>query len=65
MKTSAFDEFERMSGKIEAIEAEASIGDELAGHTPESMAADRKLRELSENSGVDDALAELKKKLGG
>jgi phage shock protein A len=65
VKTSAFDEFERMSGKIEAIEAEASIGDELAGHTPESMAADRKLRELSENSSVDDALAELKKKLGG
>jgi phage shock protein A len=65
VKTSAFDEFDRMSGKIEAIEAEASIGDELAGRTPESMAADKKLRELSEGSSVDDALAELKKKLGG
>lgn len=65
VKTSAFDEFERMSGKIEAIEASASIDDELAGRTPESIAADRKLREMSENSSVDDALAELKKKLGG
>jgi phage shock protein A len=65
VKTSAFDDFERMSGKIEAIEAEASIGDELEGRTPESAAADRKLRELTENSSVDDALAELKKKLGG
>ena len=54
-----------MSGKIEAIEAHASIDDELAGRTPESMAADKKLRELTENTSVDDALAELKKKLGG
>jgi phage shock protein A len=65
VKTSAFDDFERMSGKIEAIEAEASIGDELAGRTPESIDADKKLREMSEKSSVDDALAELKKKLGG
>jgi phage shock protein A len=65
VQTSAFDEFERMSGKIEAIEAEASIGDELAGRTPESIEADKKLREMSEKSTVDDALAELKKKLGG
>jgi phage shock protein A len=64
-KTSAFDEFERMSGKIEAIEAHASIDDEMSGRTAESVAADKKLRELSENSSVDDALAELKKKLGG
>jgi len=65
VQTSAFDEFERMSGRIEAIEAEASIGDELAGRTAESVAADKKLRELTEKSSVDDALAELKKKLGG
>jgi|SRR4051812_34358986 phage shock protein A len=63
-KTSAFDEFDRMSGKIEAIEAQSSIDDELAGRTAESVAADKKLRELSENSSMDDALAELKKKLG-
>jgi phage shock protein A len=64
-KTTAFDEFDRMSGKIEAIEAESSIDDELAGRTAESVAADKKLREMTEKSSVDDALAELKKKLGG
>ncbi|MES1157801.1 MAG: PspA/IM30 family protein [Haliangium ochraceum] len=63
--TNAFDEFERMSSRIDAVEAEASLGDELAGRTNESVAADRKLRELDANSTVDDALAELKKKLGG
>lgn len=65
VQTSAFDDFERMSGKIDAIEAQSSIDDELAGRTPASIEADRKLREMSENSSVDDALAELKKKLGG
>jgi phage shock protein A len=65
VKTSAFDDFDRMAGKIEALEAAGSIDDELAGRTPESMAADKKLRELGEKSTVDDALAELKKKLGG
>jgi phage shock protein A len=65
VKTSAFDEFERMSGKIEAIEAQSSIDDELAGRTPASIDADRKLREMTEKSSLDDALAELKKKLGG
>jgi phage shock protein A len=65
VKTSAFDEFERMSGKIEAIEAEASLGDELSGRTPESIDADKKLREMSDKDSMDDALAELKKKLGG
>jgi phage shock protein A len=64
-KTSAFDDFERMSGKIEAIEAQSSIDDELAGRTATSVEADKKLREMTEKSSVDDALAELKKKLGG
>lgn len=65
VKTSAFEDFERMSGKIDAIEAQSSIDDELAGRTPESVDADRKLREMTEKSSVDDALAELKKKLNG
>ena len=65
VKTSAFDDFDRMANKIEAVEAAASIDDELAGRTPASMEADRKLREMTETSSVDDALAELKKKLGG
>jgi phage shock protein A len=64
-KTSAFDDFDRMANRIEAVEAAASIDDELAGRTPESIEADRKLREMSDTSTVDDALAELKKKLGG
>ena len=64
-KTSAFNEFERMSGKIDAVEAEASLTDELSGVTPEQAAAGRKLEQMSEGKSVDDALAELKKKLGG
>jgi phage shock protein A len=61
--TSAFEDFERMSSRIEAVEAEASLGDELAGRSPASLEAERKLAALSERSTVDDALAELKKKL--
>ncbi len=64
-KTSAFDNFERMSGKIDAVEAEASLTEELSGETPEQAAAGRKLANMSEDKTVDDALAELKKKLGG
>lgn len=64
-KTSAFDDFERMSTKIDAVEAEASIGDELSGETPAAREAEQKLRAMSEKTSVDDALAELKKKLGG
>jgi phage shock protein A len=63
--TTAFDDFERMSSRIDAVEAEASLGDELTGRTATSVDAERRLRELSEKSTVDDALAELKKKLGG
>jgi phage shock protein A len=64
-KTSAFDDFDRMAGKIDAVEAEASLGDELGGRSAESLAAERKLDQLAGQSSVDDALAELKKKLSG
>jgi phage shock protein A len=64
-KTSAFDDFERMSGKIDAVEAEAGLAEELSGQTAERVAADKKFRELDEDKSMDDALAELKKKLGG
>ena len=64
-KTSAFDDFDRMAGKIDTVEAEASLDEDLGGRTAESAAAERKLNELSAQSSVDDALAELKKKLGG
>jgi phage shock protein A len=64
-KTSAFADFDRMSSKIDATEAEAGLADELEGRTAESVAAERKLNELAAGSSVDDALAALKKKLGG
>jgi phage shock protein A len=63
--TAAFDDFERMSSRIDAVEAEASLTDELAGQTAASIETDRKLAALGAGSGVDDALAELKKKLQG
>lgn len=64
-KTSAFDDFERMSSKIDAVEAAASLGDELEGRTAASAETERKLKALDTDSTVDDALAALKKKLGG
>jgi phage shock protein A len=63
--TSAFDDFERMSTKIDAVEAEALLGDELGGRTASAVAAERKLDEMEKKSTVDDALAALKKKLDG
>jgi len=63
--TSAFADFERMSSRIDAVEAEASLSDELEGRTAASLETDRKLAALGGSSAVDDALAELKKKLGG
>jgi phage shock protein A len=63
--SSAFSDFERMSGKIDALEAEAGLSDELAGRTAESIASERKLEQLSEDKELDDALAALKKKLSG
>ena len=59
----AFDDFERMSSKIEAVEAEARLGDELAGPAPAAIDADRKLEAPPAPGSIDDALAELKKKL--
>jgi phage shock protein A len=61
--TSAFADFDRMSGKIDALEAEAGLSDELAGRTAEQLASERKLDQLSEDRSLDDALAALKKKL--
>jgi phage shock protein A len=63
--TAAFADFERMSGKIDALEAEASLTDELAGHTAAERASEKKLDQLSEDQSLDDALAALKKKLSG
>jgi phage shock protein A len=63
-KTAAFDDFERMSSKIDAVEAEAGLAEELSGQTAERVEADKKFRAMNEDRSVDDALAELKKKLG-
>ena len=64
-KTSAFDDFDRMAGRIDAVEAEASLDEDLGGRTEASAAAERKLNAMAAESSVDEALAELKKKLGG
>ncbi len=64
-KTSAFDDFDRMSGKIDAVEAEAGLADELEGRSAASLAAERKLDAMATGGAVDDALAALKKKLQG
>jgi phage shock protein A len=64
-KTGAFEDFERMSGKVDALEAEVGLNDELSGQTAAALEAERKLREMSEQKTLDDALAELKKKVGG
>lgn len=61
--TAAFADFERMSGKIDTLEAEAGLTDELDGTTAEQLAAERKLNRLDEEKSIDDALAALKKKL--
>ncbi len=63
-KTSAFGDFERVASRIDATEAEAGLDDELTGRTAERATAERRLNELAGNSAVDDALAELKRKLG-
>jgi phage shock protein A len=62
--TTAFDDFERMSSRIDAVEAEATLGDELTGRTAASLEAERRLGALSEKDTIDDALAALKKTLG-
>ena len=64
-KTSAFDDFDRMAGRIDTVEAEAGLDEQLGGRSAESAAAERKLNEMAAQSSVDEALAELKKKLGG
>jgi phage shock protein A len=63
-QTSAFADFDRMTTRIDAVEAEAGLGEELDGRGAESAAAERRLNEMSTQGSLDDALAELKRKLG-
>jgi phage shock protein A len=61
--TSAFSDFERMSNRIEQMEAEAEVDRELEEREGRDPDAERKLRELEHKTSVEDALAALKKKL--
>jgi phage shock protein A len=63
-KTSAFNEFERLSSRVDATEAEAELGDELDGRTTGRIDVERQLEKMQTDSNLDDALAELKRKLG-
>lgn len=61
--TSAFDAFERQAGKIENLEAEVSAAGEI-DETFIVSELDSKFRDLEGDHGADDALAELKRKMG-
>ena len=62
---SAFDKFNKMSGKVEQMEAEAEAAEEMAAF---EKSDDEKLEEaftnLGQKSDVDGELAELKKQMG-
>ncbi len=61
--TSAFDTFDRMSEKVDALEAEAEASVELAGEmTGDTL--NSKFAALENRGGADMALAELKAKMG-
>jgi phage shock protein A len=63
--TSAFETFDRMAQKIDALEAEAEAGSELAGELAGDT-LDQKFAQLESSSGggADLALADLKAKMG-
>ncbi len=60
---SAFDAFDRMSSKIEQMEAEAEAGAELAEQYSGDVLA-QKFQQLEATSGADEDLLELKRKMG-
>jgi phage shock protein A len=64
---SAFNEFDRLAGKIDAVEAEAALDEELAAARHEdarSREVERKLADLDHDKDVEDRLAALKARLG-
>jgi len=63
-KTSAFNDFERMSSRIDATEAEASLDEEFGNRKTATIAVERRLEQMANDAAVDDALAELKRNLG-
>src|SRR5262245_46137809 len=61
--TSAFDTFDRMAEKVDAIEAEAEAAGELSGElTGDTL--EQRFKKLQAGPGVDSQLAELKAKMG-
>ncbi len=61
---SAFSDFERLSSKVDAMDAESQLDAELSALSSKDAEVDRKIRALDKDTKIDDALAELKKKLG-
>jgi phage shock protein A len=64
--SSALDEFDRLHSKVDAVEAEAELDEELAKLKHEdqkSREVERKLNELGKNKELDDRLAALKAKM--
>lgn len=62
--TSAFDTFERMAEKVDAIEAEAEAGSELSGELSGDTLADRFKRLETSSTSADQQLLALKAKMG-
>src|SRR5215207_5111755 len=62
--TSAFDTFDRMAERIQLMEAEAEAGAELAGELSGDTLESKFLQLEQSAGGEDDALAELKSKMG-
>jgi len=61
--TSAFDSFERSAAKIEHMEAEVEASADLSDTLRDSE-LEQKFGKIEDDHGADDALAELKRKMG-
>lgn len=64
--SAALDEFDRLNGKVDAIDAEAELDEELAKLKHEDAASrevERKLADLEKGNELDDRLAALKAKM--
>jgi phage shock protein A len=64
--SSALDEFERLHSRVDVVDAEAELDEELARMRHEdsaSLEVERKLNDLAKNKDLDDRLAALKAKM--
>ncbi|MCA9666845.1 MAG: PspA/IM30 family protein [Myxococcales bacterium] len=62
--TSAFETFDRMAAKIDQLEAEAEAGAEVAGELTGGDNLEQRFKQLEAGAGSDQALLELKAKMG-